>query len=950
MRYFLTCCCVLLVFASFSQTGIITGKIINSKTGESLAGASVSIENTQRLTASDLNGKYTFGELQSGTYTITVSFISFEKKIISDVIVKAGQVVSLDITLNEAAAQDEGVVVRSRYNRENTNALLITQKNSINVSDGISAEAIRKTPDRNTSDVLKRISGVSIQDNKFAVVRGLNDRYNAAYLNGAPLPSSENDRKAFAFDIFPANMLENLVILKTASPDLPGDFAGGIINISTSSIPTKNFTSISVGAAYNTITTFKDGLTYQGGKSDWIGLDDGTRAIPNGIPSTPNFPVNSDDRAALAKLYTNNTWGINTRNVMPNFNFQLTQGLTIKRKGSEFFGMLLSATYNKSYNFSEGELNSYEYNRSNPSDPPLRRADFTDVKTHSENTLAGLVANFSVKLNANNRISLKNILSISAEDRVIVMDGQPDAPGDPEFRINARALWYTSNVISSSQLFGEHNLSKSKIKLNWLASFGQVHRKIPDLRQLNYAYSAGQGQDDYIAGIVTSTISSDNSGSRFYSKTDEKIYSGKLDISRNFEGKRNFSTLLKAGGYYQYRDRSFDARLLGFGIYRPSGGFDMSLLSLPQSQIFDPNNLGLKADGKGGFLLLDGTNPTYAYTATASLVATYLMADSRFGKKLRAIYGVRYESFTQKLNSYLDFTTPLHLNTTKGDFLPSVNLVYSLNQKQNLRFSYGRTVNRPEFRELAPFAFFDFSNRIVVGGNPNLVRATIDNIDLRYELYPGNGQLLSFSGFYKKFTHPIELTSDPNNFNSTAYQNALEGKNYGLELEFRTLLSTLFGNQESKVWSRFTAAANASYIFSKVEEAPFAGVVKGVEDRPLQGQSPYLFNASLAYNDNDHGWSSTISANRVGQRIFIVGSLNEPDTWEQGRTILDFQLTKTLLKEKLELKMNCRDLLRQKQVFFLDLNESKSYNKGEDPIFTTHSFGSVISLAVTYKF
>jgi len=324
------------------------------------------------------------------------------------------------------------------------------------------------------------------------------------------------------------------------------------------------------------------------------------------------------------------------------------------------------------------------------------------------------------------------------------------------------------------------------------------------------------------------------------------------------------------------------------------------------------------------------------------------MADSRFGKKLRAIYGVRYESFNQKLNSYLDFTTPLNLNTNKDDFLPSVNLVYSLNQKQNLRFSYSKTVNRPEFRELAPFAFFDFSNRIVVGGNPNLVRASIDNFDLRYEIYPGNGQLLSFSGFYKNFTNPIELTSDPNNFNSTAYQNALEGKNLGLELEFRTLLSTLFRNEESLVLSRFTASANAAYIFSEVKEAPFAGVVKGAEKRPLQGQSPYLFNASLAYNDNEHGWSTTLNANRVGQRIFIVGSLNEPDTWEQGRTIMDFQLAKTF-KEKLELKMNCRDLLRQKQVFFLDLNESKSYDKGEDPIFNTRSFGSVISISATYK-
>lgn len=932
---------------TIAQTGRITGKVVNSNTGEALVGATITLTSPPKKAVSDQAGQYSIGGLSAGTYTFTCTFVGFNSKEVSEIVVKNGEVTDVNISLDVKQNDLATVVVRSRVSRENQSALLITQKNSPVVSDGISAELIKKTPDRTTGDVLKRISGVSIQDNKFAVVRGLNDRYNAAYLNGAPLPSSENDRKAFAFDIFPANMLENLVILKTATPDMPGDFAGGVINISTSSIPIKNFTSISVGGGYNTITTFKDGLTYHGGKTDWLGLDDGTRAIPKGVPTTENFPVKTSERAELAKLYTTNNWGINTRNILPNLNLQFSQGLNIRRKGQEFFGMLLSLTYNKTYTFSTGELNSYVYNRDNPSEPPILTANFTDVKTHSEATLAGLVANFSIKLNENNKISLKNILSVNADDRVITLDGKPDVPGDPEFKVNARALWYTSNVISSSQLFGDHNVSRAKLKINWLLSFGQVDRKIPNLRQLNYGYN--EGQTNYSAGIASSTISSDNSGSMFTSKTNEKIYSAKLDLSRNFDGLTNFKTQIKLGGYFQYRDRGFDARLLGFGIYRPSGGFDNSLFSLPQDKIFDSSNMGLKANGKGGFLLLDGTNPTFAYDANSTLYSTYLMADSRIGKKLRAIYGVRYENFNQKLNSFKDFTTPINLNTNKGDFLPSLNLVYSINSKQNLRFSYSRTVNRPEFRELAPFAFFDFSNRIVVGGNPDLVRASIDNFDLRYELYPGKGQLVSVSAFYKKFKNPIELTSDPNNFNSTAYQNALEGKNYGVEAEFRTLLSTLFGREENLVLGRFVASANASYIFSNVKEAPFAGVVKGTEDRPLQGQSPYLFNLSLGYNDNDHGWSSTLSANRVGQRIFIVGSLNEPDTWEQGRTVLDFQLSKTLIKEKLELKLNCKDLLRQKQIFFLDLDESKSYKKDKDLIFQSRSFGSVISFTATYK-
>ena len=935
---------------SQNKTGRISGRVIAAKTGEYLSSATVKIDNTSFLTKTDLDGYFAFSNVPLGTYNLTVSFVSYETKTVTDIVVTTTEAANVNFSMEPPSKTglDEVVVTSRRSARQETmNSLLVTQKNSAVVSDGIAADIIRRTPDRNTSDVLKRVSGVSIQDNKFAVVRGLNDRYNAAFLNGAPLPSSENDRKAFAFDIFPANMLDNIVILKTASPDLTGEFAGGIININTISIPAKNATIISFGTGYNTQTTFKDGLTYRGGNTDWIGLDDGTRAIPDGMPATKDFPSNRDKRAEVARLYTDNTWGTVNRNTPMNLNFQFSQALNLKRKDNEFFGMLLSATYNKNYVFTGGEINSWEYNRDNPSVPPVKIGSFNN-DTHNENTLAGLVANFSFKLNNNNRISLKNILSVNAEDRVFDRNGQPDAPNDPEFFAKSTALWYTSNVISSSQINGDHNLSKSKIRLNWLFGLGNVDRKIPDLRQLQYA--KGSGSDDYIASIPSATVSASTSGSRFYSTTGEKIYSAKLDLSRNFGEKSKIRTQVKIGGNYQFRDRDFNARLLGFGTFRPAGGFDNSLLMLPNNEIFNPSNLGLKANNKGGFLLLEGTNPTYAYTASSELMAAYLMGDSRIGEKLRLVYGVRMESFNQKLNSFLNFTDKLELNTDKTDFLPSLNAVYSLNAKQNLRFSYSKTLNRPEFRELAPFAFFDFNNNIVVGGNPNLVRATIDNLDLRYEVYPGRGQVLSVSGFYKKFINPIELVSDPNNFNSTAYQNAIDAENFGVEVEFRTLVGALIGKNDNEFLNRFTASANAAFISSRVQEAPFAGVIKALENRTLQGQSPYLFNTSIAYIDPIKGWSSTISANRVGQRIFIVGSINEPDTWEQGRTILDFQIAKTILAQKMEIKLNWRDMLRQDQIFFLDGNKNNRYNEGVDKIFQARNFGSVLSFNVSYRF
>lgn len=950
MKILINIAILLISLTGFSQAGKISGKVIATKSGELLSGSTIKLEGTQFLTKTDQSGEFNFSNVPAGTYSITVSFVSYETKTVTEIVVKANEVTYINISLDQPTKStlDNVVVTTSRSAKQESVASLLTfQKNSAVVSDGIPAEIIRRTPDRNTSDVLKRVSGVSIQDNKFAVVRGLNDRYNAAFLNGAPLPSTENDRKAFAFDIFPANMLDNLVILKTASPDMPGDFAGGVINITTTGAPSKNFTSVSIGTGFNTITTFKNGFTYQGGKTDWLGLSDNTRDIPSGVPDTKNFPNTSAGRAAAAKNYTTNNWGLIERNVLPNYNFQITQGLNLPLKGKEFFGMLLSATYSRNFAYSYGELSSFEYNPSNPSAPPATISNYKD-NVNSEQTLAGLVGNFSFKINNNNKIGFRNILSINSDDRVIIRNGTPDLNGDPDFKSANTALWYTSNLIYSGQVSGDHNFSKAKIKLNWLAGLGKVDRKIPDLRQM--AYGLSSGADKPTAALPSATVSNDNGGSMFHNNTLENIYSGKIDLSRNIDFGDNFRNSIKVGGYVQYRDRSFEARLLGFAPYRGPGGFDNSLLQLPQGQIFDPSHMGVMSNGKSGFLLLDGTNPTFAYDATSRLYAAYIMADSRIGQKLRAIYGVRYEYFNQVLDSYTDFTTKLSLDTKKADFLPSLNLVYSLNTKQNIRFSYSKTLNRPEFRELAPFAFYDFNNRIVVGGNPNLARATIQNYDIRYEVFPGRGQVLSVSAFYKDFTNPIELASDPNNNNSTQYQNAIEGVNYGVEVEMRTQLGTLVGNKDGIFLNRITAFANASLIFSNVKEAPFAGVVKGTENRPLQGQSPYLFNLGLSYLDTDNGWSSTISANRVGQRIFIVGSQNEADNWEQGRTVVDFQVAKSLMNQKMELKLNVKDLLRQRQVFFLDQNKNSKFDKGSDPEFQSRNFGSVISISASYKF
>ncbi len=943
MRLFLSACFSLFALSVFSQSGKITGKVISSKTGEPLIGATVSLDSLHRAAATDLNGNYSFSGLEAGLYTVSGSFISFSNKIVSGVVVTKNEAVNLNISLDEILkANTENVTVRTRINRENVGSLLIAQKNSASVSDGISAETIRKTPDRNTSDVLKRVSGASIQDDRFVVIRGLNDRYNASFLNGAPLPSSESDRKAFAFDIFPSNILDNLVIYKTASPDMSGEFGGGLINISTKSIPSQNFTTLSLGLGYNTIATFKDKTYYPGGKWDFIGLDDGTRKMPSQIPSIAEFNKLLPAEKVQYATYFSNNWALKTKKALPYSNIQFTKGLNIQRKGNDFLGMLFSLTYNNNSGYTEGDRNIFAYDRSAPSSPPTWEDKYKD-KVYYEQTLLGGLANFSLKLNSKTTLNWKNIVSINSDDRVIQRQGTPDFSGAPDLIAKVNGRWFTSNFIYSTQLSGNHLLNKSNLRVDWTGAYSLVKRSIPDLRQSIYFTSADITTPT--ADVASGRPVPDNGGTHFYSSTNEKIASAKVDFTQPFAMGASKQNQFKFGLSFQRRVRDFNARLLGF---TQGMNFDQSLLTLPEDQIFAPQNLG----GKSGFSLGDGTQPTYVYDANSSLAAGYAMLDQRFGKRIRAIYGARLENYDQTLNSTNTNYTPVHITSKKLDVLPSVNLVYSLNSKQNLRFAFSQTLNRPEFREIAPFVFFDFVSRYSIEGDTALQRASIKNYDLRYEFYPGRSQLFSISGFYKDFTNPIELVSNPNGSRSATYQNAKSAKVYGIEGEVRSLIGTLFGSSEKSLLDKLTISANAAVLWSKIQLNPFGVIdVKYLNsNRNLQGQSPYVFNSGLTYANDETGISATLSANRVGPRIYIVGTQNDPDIYEQGRTVFDFQIAKSFKKDKWEVKFNAKDLLAQKQIFFYDIDQNKKYNEANDRVFSRNTFGRILSLTGTYKF
>lgn len=975
---FTTTFLILFFSLSIAQTGKIAGKLIDAKSGETLPGATVLIEGTTKGASADFDGNFSLSGLQPGKYTIIASYITYDNKKFVDVVVKANDVTEFNIGLDQSSSQTlNEVVVSAEMNKENTNTLLVMQKNNASVSDGISSESIKKTPDRTTGDVIKRISGATIQDNKFAIIRGMSDRYNAAFINGAPLPSSESDKKAFSFDIFPANLLDNIVILKTATPDLPGDFAGGVIQINTKSIPEKNYQSISIGAGYNTQTTNKDFKTYKGGKTDWIGIDDGSRSLPDGMPSTKDYPQGStldvkDRQVENAKLL-NYDWSLQTKKALPNMNLQYALanvGKVFKKEAGSIFAITYnhgtSAEFRNRRDFSESGLNAGN------KDEVIKNIDYKD-SIYSNTVLASALWNLAYKLNENHQIGLKNLYSINSDDRVVTRKGALEINNNKWEKSNVR--WFTQNQIYSGQLNGDHYIEKAKIKIKWVIGYSNIKRELPNLRTMKYTKSSilQNVENDsipYTASIFTGNATSgNNAGTMFFATTKENIKSAKYDVSRAFKIKKT-NHEIKIGGNHVFRDRQFEARLFGYGMYRKNSSLSANtdLLLLDESQIFSQENIGVHTEWNGprdgGFLLAEATTPKDNYSATALLNAGYLQLDSRFfNSKLRFIYGARAESYSQKITYYFNPDTATVRDSTVLDILPSINAVYGITEKINIRLAYARTVSRPEFRELVPFSFTDFITGFQTFGNANLVRATIDNYDLRGEWYPGAGQIVSVSGFYKRILNATEMAVDAaGQIKSLTFVNVPLVENIGAELEYRFKLSTIFNTDSSKILDNLTLFSNFAYIKSKVDISNILGSNASSGTRPLQGQSPYIINAGIQYIDNDKGWGASISYNVIGRRIVIVGSDTEPDFYEAPRNVIDFQLTKSF-KEKFEIKLNVRDILAQRQIWYQDLNKNGKLDKGSeaesqnlshatntDNVMYNSKLAPTISLSFSYKF
>ena len=908
-----------------AQTGKLFGKVLNEK-NEPIIGVSVTISENGG-TNTDIEGRFSLNLVFSKKYTIEFSAVGYSTKIVSDIEIIEKQINELNIILEVKAKTEEVVTVTaspSSARRETVNAIIAFQKNTNTIASVISAETIRRSPDRNTADVLKRTSGVSIQEGKFIIVRGLTDRYNQAMLNGVLLTSTEPDRKTFSFDLIPAALIDNIIINKAFVPEYPGEWAGGMIQVNTKDIPQKGFFNIQLGTSVNSQTTGKDFYKEaQGGKLDWLGIEDGTRGLPDAYTTKSNFDTASAmSKTAIGKKLRN-SWIPIISSAPINVSFQANAGFNTalgRKKIGGTFGIIYNKTnkhlqlLNRSNTLNAGSF-SVNYN-------------FADQK-YVEDILVGALGSLAIQFNTSNKISVKSFVNNNSSNVVVQREGVDFNRGD---QLKGSEFYFKQNTFFTNQIIGEHNIAAS-LKLKWYGAFTILDSYIPDQRRI--LYSTNTGSSNPYRLIISNSLSQ-QSGSRIFQNLSDYIYTAGGDFNYSFNLWKQKQSM-KVGYMLQIKDRLYDGKFFANYLQVDNDALRQSTAD----QIFSVTNFGNGNDNKFGFDAIKNRN--FRYLANTILNAGFVQFDNQFSSALRTVWGLRVESYDQLVGSVKTWD-PRHIYSKVIDLMPGVNMTYKVNSKTNLRFSASQTIIRPELRELSALNIFDFELNASVQGYPELKRIKISNFDLRYELYPRAGEMFTIGGFYKHFKSPIEQIFDEvaGGASTFTYRNPEKAIAYGAEMEFRKKMDFI------NVLKNFTIQFNGSYIYSLVKDSLLD------VNRPMQGQSPYVLNAGLFYDLEKADITATLLFNQIGRRIYVVG-LNalaiggSPNIYEAPRAMLDFQLSKKFMDKKAEFKFTISDLLSSTQYFYQNADEKISFEKAKDAYRFTRKSGTTIGISLNYS-
>ena len=901
----------------------LRGKVIDRETGEPLVGATLSLPQIGRTTLSDNDGLFTFQLPAQRNYTLTAQYLGYRKQTLT---VNPARTDTLLLIYMESATDELGTAVVTATRQKSTETAAVTiQQHSMVVQSGIAGQQIRRTQDKDAGEVIRRVPGISLIDQKFVMVRGLSQRYNNVWINGSSVPCSEPDTRAFSFDIIPSSQIDNLQIIKSPAPEYPADFSGGFILIDTKEVPGVNTTSVSLSAAVNDQTHWQAAQFGQGGGLAWLGFPGSNRQIPGGIKGALQQLPNSG--VSLLDNGFDNDWRVRTVHPAADCSFALDLNRSIELGDGALLSVLAALNYSNAYKTYTDMENSLfgAYDLAHDRSNYLRHS--TDQQYNHDVRLGALLNLTFLPSRGTGRYEWKNIFNQLGKERFTSRTGV-NAQSDNEVESE---YYYSSRSTYNTQLTGKYVWSDSRF--DWNAGYAYANRNLPDRHRYTLDDALGSGIQ----------LTTGNEVNREYTRLDEHIGSASVNYQHRFEDAALRPTLF-GGAFGEYRTRKYQTRSF---IY----AWDPAHNTLPTDfQTQEITSLLSNSDnfGESGLYLLDDTHMTDDYEGNQFTAAAYASANLNLGP-LGMYAGLRYERNRMELISNTrDYErSPLsHFYDADGLF-PSVNFTLHLPRKQQLRACYGRSINRAEFREVSASVFYDFDLASAVQGNPDLRPCYTDNVDLRYEFYPTEGEQISVAAFYKHFDNPIEWTYTVAGGTDLVYsfQNAKGAYSYGLELDVRKRLD-LIGLPD------FTLVCNGSLIKSRVQFADR----RLQKNRPMQGQSPYLINLGLFYSHK--AWNATALYNRIGKRLIGVGrslgstgdqTVNIPDSYEMPRNSLDLGFSYTL--KSFTFKVGCKDILGEHVLFkqFNDVQLPTGEHKKVEEITRRYLPGRTFSLGVSWK-
>lgn len=914
----------LVIFAAMASVAIhavsISGVVKDAQTNEEIIGATIRIKDNPSIgTTSNIDGSFQLKVDKLPTILIC-TYVGYKS---AEVTVSDESV--LNIRLSTDANELTEVVISGEAKKTGEAGMVQATKNADVMQNGVSSQQIQKTQDKDASEVMKRVAGVSLNDNRFVMVRGLAQRYNNVWLNGSAAPSSEADSRAFSFDIIPSSQIDNMVVVKSPSPEYPADFGGGMILLDTKDIPNENSVNIGVNVGGNTQTTFSD---YSYSKSSWsdvLGFDGGLRGIRGGINGKLNFIEGNNEAVNLLGNGLNNDWTIHNMKALPDMSLSanVNHRFMLNEEGT-LLGLVGMVNWANSYKtFLDMTNNLFGvYDVANDRSNYLRNSVDNQYNQHSK--VCSMLNMAYRSADDNLKIEWKNMLNILGHARLITRDGisaQSNSEQSAEY-------FYSSRITFNTQLDGTHKFWNSV--LQWRTGYAYSNRNMPDRRR--YVID-----DALTMGVMQLTTG--NEINREWTYLNENTFSASADWKKKLTiGK--FEPVVKVGVLGEKRHREYTTRNFIYNWNQYSNTLSEGFRQLEIPQLMNEENYGLDR-----LHLLEEVKMRNNYKGNNTVGAAYLSATVPVGS-LELHGGLRFEhNLTELINNTRDYeVSETSAKYTYNNIFPSVNIKYEFNEQHQMRVAYGRSCNRPEFRELSSSVFYDFDLASDVQGNTELKTCFIDNVETRYEFYPSNGEQIVIGAFLKNFNNPIEWTYTVAGGTDLvySYENAKSALNYGVELDARLKLDR-FG------LPNITWTFNGALIHSRVKfnlDSPH-------RNRPMQGQSPYLINTGIYWNSESAGLQVAVLYNRIGKRIVGVGrsvgsvggedTANVPDSYEMPRNVIDLSVSKNLGKS-VNLKLSVRDLLAEKVLY--NQIDNITYPKGLSKTIkeTTKSYRPGISI------